>query len=121
MKITFPWPPKELSPNSRVHWAKKAKCAAAYKQNCYVAAKMEVNKLKYTPPAGRLHLFITFHPPDRRRRDDDNCPASFKSGRDALALAIGVDDCIFISHPFLSDKVVKGGAVVVTVAGEPYE
>ena len=31
-QINLPWPPRELSPNARVHWAKKAKAAKAYKK-----------------------------------------------------------------------------------------
>lgn len=74
----------------------------------------------YVPPQGKLHLFIDFIPPDKRRRDDDNCFAAFKSGRDGLAQALGVDDHCFISHPFLSDtETVKGGEVRIRITGQP--
>jgi len=41
---------------------------------------------------GRIKMKITFYPPDRKRRDDDNMIASFKAARDGLADALGVDD-----------------------------
>lgn len=115
MRFTFPWPPTELNPNKRVHWAKKAKAARAYRDRCYILAR----KVKMEVEEGRLHLFITFYPPDKRRRDDDNCFASFKAGRDGLAQAMGVDDVRFVTHPYLSDTVVKGGLVRVTITSNP--
>lgn len=41
---------------------------------------------------GPLAVLMTFYPPDRRRRDDDNAIGSFKSYRDGIADAIKVDD-----------------------------
>ena len=42
--------------------------------------------------AERLHLKITFAPPNRRARDLDNLLASLKSGLDGLCDVLGVDD-----------------------------
>ena len=66
---------------------------------------------------GRLHLWIDFYPPDRRARDDDNMIASFKSGRDGIADALGIDDKRFICHPFVSDQI--GGMVKFSVTTDP--
>lgn len=110
MEITLPWPPKHLSPNSRVHWAVRSKAAKAYRQMCYLAALSSKARIDWE---GEIHLWITMYPPDRRRRDDDNVIGSFKSGRDGIAQALGVDDSRFRVHPWLSDEVVRGGAVKV--------
>lgn len=115
MIFTFPWPPKELNPNKRLHWAKKAQFIKAYRQECFILAMAKMGGLKPNLGEGKIHLFIDFYPPDRRRRDDDNTGASFKGGRDGLAQAMGIDDSRFISHPCLRDEVRKGGQVVVTV------
>ena len=112
--IELPWPPKELSPNARVHWTKKAKAAKAYRAECYMLAKAAGVKV---PPGQRVALMIEFIPPDRRARDDDNCLASFKAGRDGIADALGVDDRRFVTSLWLADEPVYGGAVRVTIGG----
>jgi len=67
----------------------------------------------------RLHLWITFDPPDRRPRDDDNVLAAFKSGRDGIADALGIDDRALRVRPWLSDTPTKGGAVRVRLSLGP--
>ena len=70
-------------------------------------------------PEGRLHLWIDFYPPDRRRRDDDGLLASMKAARDGIADALGVDDSRFVSHPWVKDEGRKGGQVVIKITGGP--
>lgn len=112
--VTLPWMPKGLSPNDRMHWSKKAPITKAYKEACWALCK-EVNL--QAPETGRIHLWIDFYPPDKRHRDDDNLVASFKAGRDGIALALGIDDKKFICHPFVSDQV--GGMVKVRITAGP--
>lgn len=66
---------------------------------------------------GRLHLWLDFYPPDRRHRDDDNLVASFKAGRDGVALALGIDDRRFICHPMVMDEI--GGYIKVRITAPP--
>ena len=40
----------------------------------------------------QIRMTITFVPPDRRHRDDDNMIASLKAARDGIADALGVND-----------------------------
>ena len=115
MKLHLPWPPKELSPNARVHWAKKSKVAKAYRAQCGFITKAA--KVVVPVTEGRLHLWLTFYPPDKRRRDDDNMIASFKSGRDGIADALGIDDCRFITHPWVHTE--TGGYIKVSITGGP--
>lgn len=115
MEVTFPWPPKELSPNARVHWSKRAKAAKAYRSLCWAIALQVIGQRK--PPDGDLHLWMTFCPPDRRRRDDDNCIAAFKPGRDGLADALKIDDKRFCIHPYVSEE--TGGVVKIKITGGP--
>jgi crossover junction endodeoxyribonuclease RusA len=102
-EVILPWPPSKLMPNRKAHWATKAKYAKEYRQACY----------KLTVEAGikledkKLELVITFFPPDKRRRDWDNCIAAFKSGQDGFAEAIGVNDHNFLpTYKFVDD--IKG-------------
>jgi hypothetical protein len=118
--IVLPWPDKALSPNARTHWAKKAGSAKkARAAGFYAAREAGLNKQTFAEYAGRIHLWITFRPKTRRLPDDDNCLASFKSYRDGIADALGVDDKRFVSHPFVSDVPVMGGAVEVRISKQP--
>lgn len=116
IEFTLPWPPSDLSPNRRVHWAKRAKAAKAYRAECgwQVRSSITIGKLaELTIPDGKLQLWIEFYPPDRRARDDDNLIAAFKAGRDGIADALGVNDSRFVCHPKLMDQI--GGMVKVTI------
>lgn len=115
-EVILPWPPRALSPNQRTHWKKKAPISAAYKQACWALTKE--SKIVLPESAGRLALWLDFVPPDRRARDDDNLIASFKAGRDGLALALGIDDKRFRTFPYLRDDQI-GGFVRVRITELP--
>lgn len=115
-ELTLPWPSKDLSPNARVHWSRRSKAAQAARQTGRVLA-MQAGWTRDALPAGRLHLWVTFHPPTKRMPDDDNMLARFKAYRDGLADALLIDDRRFVSHPFVSDQPRKGGEVVVRITG----
>lgn len=114
MIVTLPWPPRILSPNARAHWATKAKAVASYKSSCWFLC-LEAKARKLQP--GTFRVVVTFCPPDRRWRDDDNMIGAFKAGRDAVAKAIGVDDAKWRPEYRFAEPV-NGGAVVVEVAPE---
>lgn len=114
--ITFPWPDKALSPNARGHWSKKSRAAKSYRKACWAITKQSGVKVDWE---GEAHLWLTFYPPDRRARDDDNLIASYKSGRDGMAEALGIDDKRFRLHPWVSDVVRIGGCVEVVITRGP--
>ena len=107
--VRLPWPPKELSPNARVHWARKAGVSQKYRQDARVLTLCEK---KRHIEATCLHL--TFCPPDKRRRDLDNMLASIKPGIDGIADALGVDDQHF-SLRLERGEPTKGGEVVAVI------
>jgi len=103
MKIIYlPWPPKELSPNATLHWAKKAKYKKLYRQTCW-ALTLE-SKVKVSTD-GRIPMTVTFYPPDKRHRDADNMVASIKAGLDGVADALKVNDKQFWPMFVFSDEV----------------
>lgn len=112
-EVVLPWPPSVLSPNKRAHWAAKSKAAKAYRAECAWLTKAAGLRVDWD---GTVHAWITFYPPDRRHRDMDNCIASAKALFDGVADALIVNDRRFILHPWLSDEVVKGGAVKVRLS-----
>lgn len=94
--IVLPWPDKRLSPNARLHWAAKNATRAKARQdgtNATYAAAGGLRELRARFAGdGLIPITITFYPPDRRHRDDDNMVGSFKSYRDGIADALGVND-----------------------------
>jgi len=105
--IELPYPPKELNPNKRLHWAKKHKFAKKYKQDCLWLLKAQ------KPPVS-INMVMALHPPCGRRRDVDNCIASLKYMIDALSDYWGVDDSEFeILWPTKFSEPVKKGVVLI--------
>lgn len=114
-RLELPWPPAELSPNKRLHWAKRSKSAKAYRFACRLLTRQS----GIVAPEGRVLLALEFVPPDRRRRDDDNILAAFKAGRDGIADALGIDDSRFVAQHELRSEPVTAGAVFVRI--EPFD
>lgn len=108
VNFTIPWPPKELNPNSRSHWAAKAKAVKKYRGDCYLLAKNAVGA--YTG----LTVTLNFRPPNRQRRDLDNALASLKSGLDGIADALNVNDREFKLTLSVGEPI-KHGCVEVTL------
>lgn len=96
--INVSWPPKQLSPNGRYHWAQVARCSKKARNEGRLAMWEELLKRrdvidpKKISKVGISYLFL---PPDRRARDDDNLIRAMKPYRDGIAEALGVDDKIF--------------------------
>jgi len=101
IRVVLPLPPRELHPNSRVHWAVRQKATRAYRHTAYFAAWEEVREVALPPrldhgrPAGvfgpmweTAEVQLTFYFPDRRRRDADSALASMKAGIDGLAAPV---------------------------------
>lgn len=89
LTLTLPWPPKELSPNTRQHWRQLAAAKKKYRSLCADAALWQGAA---PMEAQTLHVALTFFPPTRRAYDLDNLLARMKSGLDGLADVLGVDD-----------------------------
>ena len=117
-ELVLIWPARDLHPNARVHYHRKAKAAKVARQESMVIA-LAAGWHRITLPEGRLHLWIDFYPPDKRRRDDDGLLASFKPYRDGIADALKIDDNRFVSHPYVQDEVRKGGEVRVRISSHP--
>src|SRR5688572_8133740 len=89
MKIELPWPSPKLHPNKRLHWSVRAKEAKKARQAGYWATRSaEGRNLRIFDGVTRVPVVMTFHPPDRRRRDADGMMSSMKSSLD------GISDCL---------------------------
>ncbi len=108
--IELPWPPRELHPNARIHWSRRAKAA---KQCRALGWGMTLTAgVRRSDPDIPQALKVTavFSPPDNRRRDADGMLSSIKSYLDGIADVLGVDDSKF-EIAIRREQPVKGGAV----------
>ena len=94
---------------------KVARIKADYKRAAWALAR-EAMGVEWCPPRdGKLHLSVTFCPPDKKRRDLDNMLASIKSGLDGISQATGCDDSLW-SFTIAKADPVTGGKVSIIVA-----
>lgn len=115
--IILNFPPPELNPNKRLHWARKSKFSKRYRDACRIKTLSGLSvteRVEFKKHKGKFAFTVTFHKPDNRARDDDNIFASFKAGRDGIADALGVDDNRFIAQYKIGENV-KGGMVSVEI------
>ena len=111
LTLTLPWPPKELSPNARLHWSKLARAKKSYRATCFWTA---IQQGARRVDATKLYLSLTFFAPSRRAYDLDNALARMKSGLDGLADVLGVDDKHWSLSIARADEI--GGFVRVEVS-----
>lgn len=119
MKILLPWPDKRVFPNYRQshHW--KAYTDARRKQRADACTLATVSiplrdKREIAAREGKIELQVTFYPPDRRHRDDDGLVGAFKSARDGIADALGIDDRRFSCRYLFADPE-KPGRIEVEI------
>jgi crossover junction endodeoxyribonuclease RusA len=112
--IRCAYPPKPLWPNARPNRFAKARVAKSYRYDCCrLAWAQNVHRVNW--PDGKIKIHLTFHPAGSP--DDDNLEAAFKSGRDGIADAMGMDDKRFSVTREIASKV-KGGCVLVQILTE---
>ena len=116
--VVLSWPSRDLHPNARVHWSRRAKAAKAQRHAADVLA-LQAGWARMPLPDGRIHVWIDAYPPDRRHRDTDGVLSSLKSALDGIADALGVNDRRFVPHPYLHDEPRKGGEVHIRITGGP--
>lgn len=98
VRVTLDLPPKELSPNGRTHWARKARAVRQYRMKAWAAARTETNAYRWEWE--RAELRAVWFLPDRRRRDPDNLMSSLKAAIDGLTDAhVLADDRGLVIHP----------------------
>lgn len=109
MKIDAPWPDSKLMPNNAAgkHWSNTRKARDAYKQTGYCLA--------YGQTITGRHLVIELYPPDKRKRDTDNCLSALKNLLDGICLALKIDDSELNPVTVWKKEPVSGGKVTVII------
>ena len=121
IEIVLGWPPSDLSPNARLHWAKLARAKKQYRNAWFSVSKEQLKKIKTDNIPEKLVLEMTFIPPDRRSYDRDNLVARMKSGIDGLADALKINDKRFNTVISTMDSDYLGGFVRIRILQEiPY-
>lgn len=113
--IVLDFPPKDLFPNraSGKHWGSLYKLKSDYRESSTWLAKSQLGDWKHN--GNPIVLTLTFHMPDKRWRDADNCLAAAKAGIDGLADALMVNDRIF--NPIIVQRILgdKPGKLIITL------
>ena len=123
IEIVLGWPPSDLSPNKRLHWAKLAAAKKQYRKNCLSASREQLKKYRGVTEniPEKLVLEMTFIPQDRRSYDRDNLVARMKSGIDGLSDALRINDKRFNTVISTMDQDYLGGFVKIRILKEtPY-
>lgn len=109
--MIFPWPDARLSPNKRIDRRALIHVKEAARSEAFAITRESGRVVIRT----NLQLTLTFHPPDRRKRDLDNLYASFKPYQDGMCAALNVDDS-FIERVILQrENTFDGGKVIVDI------
>lgn len=95
--LILPYPPSELNPNKRLHWAAKTKIKNAEKEMGFALALPYRGKIR-----GDVPLSLIFHASTNRSFDLDNALAAEKSILDGLAHGLGINDKQF--RPITIDR-----------------
>ncbi len=100
LRIELPWPAAVLSPNGRVHWARKSKAVAKHREWAYIAAIAAMRQCGWPKGVLAADIRTTFIDPTPRRRDRDNHQSMNKSYLDGFADAgVIANDSGFVTHP----------------------
>ncbi len=94
MRIIIPGlPPRDASPNARVHHMRLSSVRRNQK-DIMIASVLELPTMdRPNEPWDKAHLTITFQAPDKRRRDLDNLLGACKAYIDGLvAASVIIDD-----------------------------
>lgn len=90
--VELSWPPKELSPNYRGHWAPIARAKQSYRSAARLLTRSALAKARGYSQFGAVRLSYEFHPPAARAYDRDNLAARMKAATDGIADALNVND-----------------------------
>lgn len=115
--LTLPWPSSKLSPNnSKTRWHK---LAAIQDAKALAWARTRMSEYSNGALQGqRLHLTVTFFPPNRRHFDLDNLAGRCKAYQDGIFLALGLDDQRIDEARYIRGQICKPDGQVVMVIEE---
>lgn len=113
IKNTYPWPPREIWPNSRGHWRAKNPVKRKYRDGCFsLTGKVLIpEELK----AQFFKITYYFYPPSKRRFDMDNVINACKPLVDGMCSKLEIDDFFANRGEWQRMDVVERGKVEVVL------
>ena len=118
MRIVIPGlPPRDASPNARVHYMKLANVKRNQK-DLMIASVLELMPMdRPNEPWEKAHLTITFRASDKRRRDLDNLLSASKAYVDGLVAAgiIADDSSDNLSYSLYYEKSKEHAATIFDI------
>jgi crossover junction endodeoxyribonuclease RusA len=115
--VTLPIPPKELSPNARVHWAKKAKLTASLRELACVRALFVIMANGCAKPQWeKASVLVEWFHRTAMHPDPDNCRGSLKAVYDGMQSAgVYLNDRYLTHLPIIFAKDASNPRVVLTI------
>ena len=114
--IVLPVPPRELSPNSRAYWRKKAKATKMVRENTCVVARDKMRSIRgLGAPWLEATVQLTYQFNTHRRRDTDNLLAMAKAVFDGLTDSCLILDDAGLTHLPVDVNIVAGEEQTLTV------
>lgn len=114
--ITLPLPPKELSPNARVHWRVKSKATGGYRERAMYAGWDLFPRSSSAPLHNTATVQVQWFTKTAHRPDGDNALASLKALFDGLTDAGIFSDDKWLTHlPIKFAKNAANPRVVLTI------
>lgn len=110
--MKFPFPDSKLSPNKRGNHLFNTSARVAAREVGFYIVKESGIETQAVP----LEMYMKICPPDKRRRDNDNVVSAFKSYRDGMFQALGIDDSFVYRLIVERGDIEKGGAVYVGIS-----
>lgn len=118
-RLTLDWVRmSDLSQNSRLHWAKKARLVKNQRGMATAIAYHEgLHRTRHLiPDGGPIFITYTCCPPSGTvYPDDDNFVSAQKGARDAIAKVLGIDDKRFRTREVKRGERCRDGAVLVEI------
>ena len=118
MRIIIPnLPPRDASPNARVHYMKLANVKRNMK-DVMIGSVLEMSPIdRPDEPLEKAHLTITFRASDKRRRDMDNLLSASKAYVDGLVAAgvIADDSSDNLSYSLYYEKNKEHAATIFDI------
>lgn len=118
--IVLPLPSRDVSPNSRGHWAKKARAVKQQRRDAFIAATLALypadERQRRKPRWKSASAKAVFYFRDARRRDRDNMAASLKGIYDGIVDAgILADDSGLTHEPIVFEVDKENPRVVISI------
>jgi crossover junction endodeoxyribonuclease RusA len=114
--IELPWPDAALSPNGRLHWAKKARAVKDARSQALYTTRTEYRQDMTAP--NTVDISMCFYPPTKRHYDLDNLQSRCKAYQDGIFQALGWNDKIIEHVETRLCQVRPGGQVIYTIQVE---